>query len=89
MQNSVHDIHGTHLFFSAVLLFETSAFYWTSSRRQGDGPPKPTPKKKQPDKPLKNLDFFLFKGKPIEEGTVDGQNPAPPRMMIIPLFIRF
>jgi len=22
-------------------------------------------------------------------GTVDGQNPAPPRMMIIPLFIGF
>ena len=27
---------------------------------------------------------WLFRG---SNGTVDGQNPAPPRMMIIPLFI--
>jgi len=25
----------------------------------------------------------------IEDDTVDGQNPAPPKMMIIPLFIGF
>ena len=25
----------------------------------------------------------------FREGTVDGQNPAPPRMMIIPLLIGF
>ena len=25
----------------------------------------------------------------LDDDTVDGQNPAPPRMMIIPLFIGF
>ena len=33
--------------------------------------------------------FGLCFGKQVSTSTVDGQNPAPPRMMIIPLFIGF
>ena len=32
-----------------------------------------------------DAEFFAF----FSGHTVDGQNPAPPRMMIIPLFIGF
>jgi len=31
----------------------------------------------------------LHEQRPAAVDTVDGQNPAPPRMMIIPLFIGF
>ena len=38
-----------------------------------------------------NMFFFPEKMMNLRKlrGTVDGQNPAPPRMMIIPLFIGF
>ena len=34
-------------------------------------------------------DSFFHWAKKTTPPTVDGQNPAPPRMMIIPLFIGF
>ena len=40
-------------------------------------------------KPLEVTGFFRESLKGMASDTVDGQNPAPPRMMIIPLFIGF
>ena len=76
--------HSRHLFFRASFIWKKVRLYW---QRKNWGPPSPklTPPKKR--QPKKKSDFFLFKGN--IGGTVDGQNPAPPRMMIIPLFLGF
>ena len=83
MQNSVMTF--TTSVFSGFFYLKKGAFVLAEEKLGTPLPETYPPQKKTAEKQMRP--FFLFKGN--IGGTVDGQNPAPPRMMIIPLFLGF
>ena len=74
---------GLYLFFAALCRFHKTTKSLSTKRCTHF----PSPRKNKPE----SWAFFVQRkqGDNTGNGTVDGQNPAPPRMMIIPLFTRF